>query len=759
MNEMILDMPMERDDLNLPVGAAVEMDGKIYVVQSKMRTPTLGYVLGEPHVPGEGFPISSEEMKSKWRLGHAVFRASGFEKLSPEKQENLRLALDAFDKSARIEISRRWKYCELVDRLPNTHARSAAAMQPLLNDLAGDMGDSGPHSWSSVRRWHNDWILAAGDPRVLCPNHHLKGNKQAKVPAEIDLALDEAVQSWLSKDRPTMSWVYGHVLRTAIKAAGAPELAFHGKSEEPYLQALRDRCKKVDRVTMLLERHGPQVARQAMTPVGLGVDVKFSLQRVELDFMYMPLFIVDDGPNPLPLGTPFIMAGVDCYSGVVAGFDVGFDPPSYVSAARCLKHMISFKDLSGFPADEYGSPAIKNTYPVNGVPFEMAVDNDRAFHAESFIASAKALGCNVHFVPPGQPWKKGHIERFWNTVQQTYFGGISGKVFKPGERPHDYDPSEHGVMTLTQFKLMLTKAIVDIHNAGFDEWTGERRVDLWFKGLDTREALQRRHVRPIPDHNSLIELVGAYAIRTADRRGIRIFGLRYNSPELAGYRNGFAEDPRVQIRYDPQDLSQVWVVDRDRHVSFPVPCTRIEYAQGLSAHQHRVIRASVARKSPQGRIHIQQLLVARAELFEMAESMLRTRKSKQGRLRTAQFLGVGRELIDALARSPFDAEKSRKHLQIGHSSEGDQIEPQVEEPEAVEDQEDDRRADEEARSAARAAKRTPPSTPVSASRSPGPAIPVVGSKDPDQDAPAQINAGPVHQTKSQMPKKPRITYD
>lgn len=235
-------------------------------------------------------------------------------------------------------------------------------------------------------------------------------------------------------------------------------------------------------------------------------------------------------------------------------------------------------------------------------------------------------------------------------------GGLPGKVFKPHERPDGYDPSKHAVLTLSEFSLLLNKAIIDHYNASFDEWRGERRIDLWTKGMQLREA------RPLPAHESLVELVGAHAHRVADNRGIRIHGLRYNSPTLADYRNLFEENPSVEIRYDAQDLREIWVVDRERRISLRVPCTRPEYAEGLSEHQHKVIRASVAAKTPQGRLHIRELMIAKAELYALAESMLRTKKTKRGRMRVAQFLGIGRELLDDIARRPFDAEQSRSHM-------------------------------------------------------------------------------------------------
>jgi putative transposase len=205
------------------------------------------------------------------------------------------------------------------------------------------------------------------------------------------------------------------------------------RSPFPSIKAFRAECRRISRVVRTARRKGPDAARQENYPVGAGPVVERAFQRVEADFKYLRLFVVDE-ESKMPLGTPFLMAVIDCYSGCIAGYDIGFDPPSYVSTARALKHVIGFKDMSAFGTNEDGEPLIRNAYPLNGVPFKFFVDNDQAFHSASFIRSAKALGCHVDYIPPSQSWKKGRIERFWGTVQECFLArfihrGLAGDVF------------------------------------------------------------------------------------------------------------------------------------------------------------------------------------------------------------------------------------------------------------------------------------------------------------------------------------------
>src|SRR5690606_29592947 len=63
---------------------------------------------------------------------------------------------------------------------------------------------------------------------------------------------------------------------------------------------------------VLASRHGSAAARQSSTPVGPGVDVRMPLERVEMDFKFLRLFVLDDETG-VPLGTPYLIAGIDCY--------------------------------------------------------------------------------------------------------------------------------------------------------------------------------------------------------------------------------------------------------------------------------------------------------------------------------------------------------------------------------------------------------------------------------------------------------------
>ncbi|KKB08799.1 Mu transposase C-terminal domain-containing protein [Devosia chinhatensis] len=658
------------NDVYLRTGDAIELHGKRLICEGGSRKP-VGFIFSDPDAPDALHKISSADIKAWWQAEKLFFVSRDEFGLPIGIQQSLRRSLRAFNASERREMLRRLRYCKAIDDLGPEFSRSQARLQPVCDSVAAAHSDTGSHSWSTVYRWWKDWARAGRDIRALNPSSRRKGNRTDRLAEYMKTAIEKGKTRWLQLDRPTKATAYKVAVAHCVKYLGGRDAVEALLEEDPEAQlwptyrTFCTACSNVNRAERLLRRHGKAVTRQEMYPVGTGPEPTFPFERVEADFKYLRLMVVDDKTG-LPLGTPYLMAAIDCYSGVIAGFDIGFDPPSYVAAARCLKHVIEMKDLDWVPDDEDGRRVVRNDYPVNGVPFQFFIDNDAAFHARSFEESAKALGCNVDYIPPGEPWKKGKIERFWGTVQTSFLDMFPGKVLRMGDNVRDYDPEKDAALTLSAMKLIVTKAIVDIHHQDFEPHTDQLRINLW------REGVAIRPPRLVRQHSSLIELVGAYEERLAERRGIALFGLRYNSPELALYRSGFDKDPRVVIRYDPQDIGHVWIVDDDRGISFSVPCTRFDYAEGLSKHQHYVIRRHASRNVPGGRrLHFKHLLLAKVELFELGEKLIGSRKNKRANLAVARYLGKGKNIIEDLRKAIVDQNEDG-HLDLTLHDEEDE---------------------------------------------------------------------------------------
>jgi putative transposase len=137
------------------------------------------------------------------------------------------------------------------------------------------------------------------------------------------------------------------------------------------------------------------------------------------------------------------------------------------------------------------------------------------------------------------------------------------------------------------------------------------------------------------EHNTLMKLTyeeisqlpGEY--RTVQLSGIEFRSLRYQSPALSALRNylqsrsykersksGDKQDKsrkeKVQIKYDPMDLSTLYVYDArpDHEDWLPVPAVNQEYTRSLSIDEHIIIRDYILRQKKE--IDIDELATAKS---------------------------------------------------------------------------------------------------------------------------------------------------
>ena len=157
------------------------------------------------------------------------------------------------------------------------------------------------------------------------------------------------------------------------------------------------------------------------------------------------------------------------------------------------------------------------------------------------------------------------------------------------------------------------------------------------------EEIEHRAARRLPPHSSLTQLVGQTDTRTLSRSTIRMFGMAYHSPRLTEYANRHNEKEEVTVRFDPEDISKVWVIDYEDGVAIEAQCKgrmMRDYTGGLSLHAHHVVRNHVLRGRPkdEGKIMLSELLAAKAELAEYADAMLGRKRNRGMNTRLARFM-------------------------------------------------------------------------------------------------------------------------
>jgi putative transposase len=237
---------------------------------------------------------------------------------------------------------------------------------------------------------------------------------------------------------------------------------------------------------------------------------------------------------------PWLTIVIDDYSRAIAGYYLGFDPPSSMRTALALRQGIWRK----------GHPH----WHICGIPEVLYTDNGSDFTSKHIEQVAVDLKMRLVFSTPGKPQGRGRIERFFRTVNQMFLCELDGYIKRKRHKPS---------LTLERFEELFRTFLLETYHrrtsvegrpVPSERWEGGGFLPRMPESLEQLDLLLMQEVRA----------------RKVRRDGIHFQGLRYLSLTLAAY---VGED--VTIRFDPRDMGEIRVFHKDR---FLCPAVSAELA-------------------------------------------------------------------------------------------------------------------------------------------------------------------------------------
>ena len=312
----------------------------------------------------------------------------------------------------------------------------------------------------------------------------------------------------------------------------------------PTSKTIRRRLKSSDPTELLAKREGRQVARARHAPSAKHyAPATRPFQMVQIDHTRADIVLVDDTYRE-PIDRPWLTLAIDLFSRVVVGYYVTLEAPSSLSVALCLAHMVGDKT----PAlTRLGINAI---WPW-GLPETLHLDNATEFHAAALVRGCEEHGIGVVYRPVATPHYGGHIERLVGTVMGEVHL-LPGTTFSSVADRGSYDSAARATMTLTEFDAWLARQIAVLYHGGHHRGIDRTPLGAW------QEAVSNGAIpRPVADPERVRIDFLPFELRTPRRDGIALFKIGYwhdALPALAA--RGTA---RLPVRYDPRDLSRVWL--------------------------------------------------------------------------------------------------------------------------------------------------------------------------------------------------------
>jgi putative transposase len=349
---------------------------------------------------------------------------------------------------------------------------------------------------------------------------------------------------------------------------------------------------------------------------------------VECDHTKIDMMVIDE-KRRLPLGRPWLTALIDVYTKMILGIYLSFHRPGAHSVLQCLLHAVRPKT---YLKTVY--PVVKNDWPAYGIPEEIWVDNAEEFYSSHFIDACMQLGIEPNYSPLGCAWFRATIERWFGTLNSRLLHELPGTTFSNIFHKKDYDPQKHAVISLDALLEIIHVWIVDYYHKRFHRGIQDIPYRRWTEGIvDDPPNLP-------PSSTDLEILIGFMAHRSISRSGIELFSLLYNSSGLSLIRRALDENEKVLIKYDPTDISMVYVWDKRNNKFVTIPALDQEYTRKLTVWQHHVIRR-YARLFVKDHVDIVALCQAKEVIQKIIERERSLTKRISGQQKIAHYLNIG----------------------------------------------------------------------------------------------------------------------
>jgi putative transposase len=483
-------------------------------------------------------------------------------------------------------------------------------------------------SVSSVYRWMRMYRRANKDLRVLIPQTFKSGGiKQSRLHPYVEATVRQVIEDMSDiKELVTVDDVYHEIAVrleeevNAVRGAGA-------KLPLPDRSTVARRINEVRAYCHTAFQHGRRLRNLAQ--YRRTAYPKHPLERVEIDHTRLDLIVIAD-EDDLPLGRLNFTLCVDMATRYPLGIYLGFEPPSVYAVMECLRHAI-------LPKTDYQEIfGIEHPWQAYGVPGTLVIDNGKEFIGKDLEDACDALGIILQRTPVKMPHFKAGVERLYGTINTGLIHKLPGTTFSNPQKRGEYQSGGQACIYYSQVAEILIKYLVNVYaetfHRGLESIPARRWEQLTEQGFAPRLP---------PSAKELDILLGRVAYRAVHTYGIDLHHIRYNCGALSKTRQFLKPREQVKVKYNPGDLSEVYVFDPYMHDYVTVPALDQEYTQDLSLWKHRVIRAKVAEEKKE--VNLVNLGLAKREIQAIVRRSLRSKKGKRGsRTKVARWLSGGK---------------------------------------------------------------------------------------------------------------------
>lgn len=317
-----------------------------------------------------------------------------------------------------------------------------------------------------------------------------------------------------------------------------------------------------------------------------------------IDSTIADIYLVDDGGKLI--GRPIITACVDAFSGLCLGYSLGWEGGVY-SLKGLMLNIISDKKSW---CQERGVFIESNEWPCHQLPGTFCCDRGSEYISENF-SNICELGPKLTALPSFRPELKSMVERWFGSLQDLYKPYLKGRGYV------ERDANERGVsdyrldacLTLRDFEKIMLHCIIYLNSKRvidfpFTDEMIANGVEPYANKIFAWGCQQMGANMIDVDKCKLILTLLPRSTGRFKRNGLNVNGMRYKNDDPK-YTERYLAGGEVTVAYNPDDVSECWVIEKGAYTSFTLIERRfahksLESAKALQQAGKHTVNAATA---------------------------------------------------------------------------------------------------------------------------------------------------------------------
>lgn len=246
------------------------------------------------------------------------------------------------------------------------------------------------------------------------------------------------------------------------------------------------------------------------------------------------------------VGRAYLTLVADVATRCIFGFCLTLEKPSALSVALCLAQAMCPKEAW------LTARGIEHPWPMFGRPRLLVTDSAKEFKGRAFKRGCEDYGVRIRYRDRGRVHEGGVVERLLGKLNAilAMHPGATGRSVADRD---GYPAERRARLSFADLERCVALAVID-HNQQQNAKTLKAPAAEW-----TRNSGDLPRFEDDPARVVLAFLPGAE--RRLSPQGVSMFALDYYSPWLGGLVPRRDRLGRLEVRYDPRDISHIYIRD------------------------------------------------------------------------------------------------------------------------------------------------------------------------------------------------------